>query len=204
MSSNRLLVLDDVWSKANLENLSFDAKRCRTLITTRQASTLETHNTHIYTLGLLSENNAQRLFCYWSFGQDSIPDWAEETLVNEVISECKCLPLALKVIGGSLSNAVWFPLAWRNARDKLREAEILGEYHKNALQRRLQTSIDALDLKLQECFLDLGAYPEDSRCSVDTLLDIWVYVRGMEWMDAVLALAELGSRCLLDFDKKLQ
>lgn len=202
MPSNRLLVLDDVWSKANLENLSFEVKNSRTLITSRQASILETHNSHIYTLGLLCEDNAQSLFCYWAFGQDTIPEWADKTLVNEVISECKCLPLALKVIGGSLSN-VRFPIAWRNARDKLREAEPLGEYQKDVLQRRLQTSIDALDLKLQECFVDLGAYPEDSQCSVDSLLDIWVYVRGMEWMDAVLALAELGSRGLLDFNYKL-
>eukprot|EP00250_Pteridium_aquilinum_P011187 c19891_g1_i2 orf=318-3593(-) len=200
-SNPRLLVLDDVWSKATLENLSFEAKCCKMLITTRQASTLETHRSQTYTLGLLSEENAQRLFCYCAFGQDSIPSWAEETLVKEVVSECKCLPLALRVIGGSLFSGEWFPIAWDNARNKLRQAEPLGEYHKDALQGRLQTSIDALDPILRECFLDLGVYPEDSKCPVETLLDIWVYVRGLEWEDAVLALAELGSRCLLDFNK---
>ncbi|KAI5070102.1 hypothetical protein GOP47_0014445 [Adiantum capillus-veneris] len=191
-SKRRLLVLDDVWSKGHLQNLSFEVEGLKMMITTRHAPALQTQNSHTYRLDLLNEMDAESLFCKWAFGQYSIPAWVEEPqVVKEVILECKGLPLALKVIGASLSTtagqspaAYWQPL---------------GEYQKDALLGRLQTSIDALDPMLRECFLDLGAYPEDSRWSADALLDIWVYVRGMKWVDAVLALVELGNRGLIDF-----
>ncbi|MCO5581535.1 hypothetical protein L7F22_035421 [Adiantum nelumboides] len=172
------------------------------MITTRQASALHTRNSYTYRLDLLNESNAENLFCHWAFGQNSIPAWVEEPqVVKEVISECKGLPLALRVIGTSLSTSAGQSPAvyWRVARDKLRDAKPLGEYHKDALLGRLRTSIDALDPMLQECFLDLGAYPQNSEWSTDALLDVCVYVRGMEWVDAVLALVELASRSLLDF-----
>ncbi|KAI5063186.1 hypothetical protein GOP47_0021733 [Adiantum capillus-veneris] len=204
-SKRRLLVLDDVWYKAHLEILSFEAEGFKTMITTRQASLIETRQSLTYKLDVLTEKDAESLFCHHAFGQCSIPTWVEDTqVVKEVVSECGGLPLALKVIGASLStpSGETSPTAyWRVTRDKLRDAKPLGEYQKDALMGRLQTSVDALDPVLRECFLDLGAYPEDSRWSANTLLDIWVYVRGMEWVDAVLALAELGSRCLLDLTK---
>eukprot|EP00250_Pteridium_aquilinum_P022541 c25407_g1_i1 orf=179-1429(+) len=131
-SNRRLLVLDDVWRKANLENLLFEREGWKTMITTRQAPTLKIDHGHTYTLGLLSKENAHRLFCYSAFKEDSIPPWVKEPLVvEEVISECNRLPLALKVIGASLSTDEWFPRAWRNARDKLRGARPLGDYHKD-------------------------------------------------------------------------
>ncbi|KAI5070099.1 hypothetical protein GOP47_0014442 [Adiantum capillus-veneris] len=201
-SKRRLLVLDDVWSKAHLENLSFEVEGLKTMITTRQAPALQTRSSHTYRLDVLNEMDAESLFCNWAFGQYSIPAWVEEPLVvKEVILECKGLPLALKVIGASLSSTAGpFPAAyWRVARDKLRDAKPLGEYQKDALLGRLQTSIDALDPMLRECFLDLGAHPEDSHWAADFLLDTWVYVRGMEWVEAVLALVELGNRGLIDF-----
>ncbi|KAI5063679.1 hypothetical protein GOP47_0022226 [Adiantum capillus-veneris] len=189
-------------SKHTLKTCHLKSKGFKTMITTRQASALHTRNSHTYRLDLLNESNAENLFCHWAFGQNFIPAWVEEPqVVKEVISECKGLPLALRVIGTSLStSAGQSPAAyWRVARDKLRDAKPLGEYHKDALLGRLRTSIDALDPMLQECFVDLSAYPEDSEWSTDALLDVWVYVRGMEWVDAVLALVELASRSLLDF-----
>ncbi|KAI5070108.1 hypothetical protein GOP47_0014451 [Adiantum capillus-veneris] len=203
-SKRRLLVLDDVWSKAHLENLSFEVEGLKMMITTRHAPALQTQNSHTYRLDLLNEMDAESLFCNWAFGQHSIPAWVEEPqVVKEVILECKGLPLALRVIGASLLTTCGeSPAAyWRVARDKLRDAKPLGEYQKDALLGRLQTSIDALDPMLRECFLDLGAHPEDSHWAPDFLLDTWVYVRGMEWVEAVLALVELGNRGLIDFSK---
>jgi Leucine-rich repeat (LRR) protein len=46
--------------------------------------------------------------------------------------------------------------------------------------------------------LDLGAFPKGKKFNVDSLLDIWVYVRGMEWQDAFVVLLELASRNLLN------
>ncbi|MCO5593279.1 hypothetical protein L7F22_047287 [Adiantum nelumboides] len=104
------------------------------MITTRQsAEFLYARDSHTYNLSLLNEMNAKSLFCYWAFGQNSIPDWIDEPLglvVTEVIKDCKGLPLALKVIGTSLSATPEDPPAlgyWRHTRDKLREAGLLGD-----------------------------------------------------------------------------
>ena len=64
-----LVVLDDVWSRANLENLLFKGEGYKTLVTTRDCSTVPTTtSTRLYELPLLDDANALPLFCFWSFG----------------------------------------------------------------------------------------------------------------------------------------
>jgi len=192
-----LVVLDDVWSTSNLEQLLFEAKGYKTIITTRQDSTIRiTDSTRLYNIPLLEDANALSLFCSWAFGQNSIPTIEKEDLVKQVAAECKGLPLALKVIGSSLRGKPR-PI-WKNAERKLSKAESISEYHKESLLKRLETSIDVLDDKHKQCFLDLGAFPKGRKFSVESLLDIWVYVREMEWTDAFEVLLELASRNLLN------
>jgi len=192
-----LVVLDDVWSTSSLEYLLFEAKGYKTIITTRQDSTIRvTDSTRLYNMPLLEDANALSLFCCCAFGQTSIPTTEKEDLVKQVAAECKGLPLALKVIGSSLRGKPR-PI-WRNAERKLSKAESISEYHKESLLKRLETSIDVLDDKHKQCFLDLGAFPKSRKFSVESLLDIWVYVREMEWTDAFEVLLELASRNLLN------
>lgn len=192
-----LVVLDDVWSISNLEHLLFEAKGYKTIITTRQDSTIPiTDGTRFYNMPLLEDANALSLFCFWAFGKTSIPTTEKEDLVKQVAAECKGLPLALKVIGSSLRGKRR-PI-WINAERKLSKSESISEYYKESLLKRLETSIDVLDDKHKQCFLDLGAFPKGRKFSVETLLDIWVYVRQMEWTDAFEVLLELASRNLLN------
>ncbi|GLJ19892.1 hypothetical protein SUGI_0360450 [Cryptomeria japonica] len=165
-SKPTLVVLDDVWSRANLEKLLFEAPVYKTLVTTRDGSTIPRKPyTRLYQLPLLNKEDALSLFCLSAFGQTSIPSTADANLVIEVQEECKGLPLALKV-----------------RRDF----------------RCLETSIDCLDDVGRECFLDLGSFPEDKKICADALLDIWVYVRKMEWQDAYIILLELARRNLMN------
>lgn len=198
-----LVVLDDVWSRANLENLIFEGEGYKTLVTTRISSIIPTAtSTQIYELPVLDDANAQSLFCFWAFGQKSIPTDADEHLVKQVQAECKGLPLALKVIGSSLRGES--RPVWESAKNKLLNGESISDYHKEGLLRCLESSIDVLDEEVRECFLDLGSFPEDRKISVDALLDIWVYVRKMEWHDAFVILLELASRNLLNLTSNLR
>jgi hypothetical protein len=80
-----LVVLDDVWSKANLEKLLFEGEGYKTLVTTRDRSTIgTTTSTRLYELPLLDDADALPLFCFWAFGQKSIPSNADEQLVKQV------------------------------------------------------------------------------------------------------------------------
>jgi len=192
-----LVVLDDVWSKSNVEDLLFEAEGYKTIITTRQDYTIPISNsTRVYNIPMLQKTDALALFCFWAFGRPSIPTTEDEDIVKMVEAECKGLPLALKVIGSSLRGEP--QLVWENANKKLRRAESISEYHRDNLLHCLETSVDVLDDESKQCFLDLGAFPKGRKFSVDSLLDIWVYVRGMEWQDAFVVLLELASRNLLN------
>ena len=121
---------------------------------------------------------------------------------SQVQAECKGLPLSLKVIGSSLHGQP--RPVWDSAKNNLLNEKSISDYHKEGLLRCLETSIDALDEEAQECFLDLGSFPEDRKISVDALLDIWVYVRKMEWHDAFAILLEFSSRNLLNLTSNLR
>jgi len=80
-----LVVLDDVWSTSSLEYLLFEAKGYKTIITTRQDSTIRvTDSTRLYNMPLLEDANALSLFCCCAFGQTSIPTTEKEDLVKQV------------------------------------------------------------------------------------------------------------------------
>eukprot|EP01018_Ginkgo_biloba_P008453 Gb_07066 [translate_table: standard] len=195
-SKPTLVMLDDIWSRANLAKLLFEREGYKTLVTTRDCSTIPKNQfTQLYQLPLLGEADALSLFCFWAFGQTSIPNTEDENLVKQVQAECKGLPLALKVIGSSLHGEP--RPVWESAKNKLSRAESISDYHKDGLYRCLETSIDVLDEEARECFLDLGSFPEDKKICTDALLDIWVYVRGLDWQDAFVILLELASRNLL-------
>jgi len=80
-----LVVLDDVWSSSTLEYLLFEAKGYKTIITTRQDSTIRiTGSTRLYKMPLLEDANALSLFCFWAFDETSIPTTENEVLVRQV------------------------------------------------------------------------------------------------------------------------
>ncbi|XP_059075607.1 putative disease resistance protein At5g47280 [Cryptomeria japonica] len=192
-----LVILDDVWSRANLEKLLFEGPGYKTLITTRDSSTIPRNlSTQSYQLPLLGHEDALALFCFWAFGQTSIPCTFDANLVEEVQAECKGLPLALKVIGSSLHGEP--RVVWESAKNKLSKGEFISDYHKEALYKCLETSVYLLDDVVRECFIDLGAFPEDRKICADALLDVWVYFRNLEWQDALAILLELASRNLLN------
>ncbi|XP_059074900.1 disease resistance protein ADR1-like [Cryptomeria japonica] len=196
-SKPTLVVLDDVWSRANLEKLLFEARGYKTLVTTRDGSIIPRNPyTRLYQLPLLNKEDALSLFCLSAFGQTSIPSTTDANLVIEVQEECKGLPLALTVVGSSLYGEPH--VAWENAKKILALGESLSSYHSEGVFRCLETSIDCLDDVGRECFLDLGLFPEEKKICADALLDIWVYVRKMEWQDAYIMLLGLARRNLLN------
>eukprot|EP01018_Ginkgo_biloba_P002525 Gb_38651 [translate_table: standard] len=193
-----LVVLDDVWKRIHLEKLLFEAEGYKTVVTSRCDFPVFDF---AYDLQMLGEGDALSLFCFSAFGQKSIPESENGNLVKQVqvVAECKGLPLALKVIGGSLRHQP--AAAWTSAKNKLSQGEPISEYHEEGLLKCMAMSIDVLENEVRQCFLDLGSFPEDKRTSVDALLDIWVYVHGLEWEEAYVILIELAKRNLLSLVK---
>ena len=108
---------------------------------------------------------------------------------------CKKVPLALKLIGSSLSGQE--AVFWRSEVKKWSRSSIL--HSQSALLSCLQCSLDVLDeghVILKKCFMDLGSFPEDRRIPVIALIDIWKELHGIGEDDAIVNLCHLSNRNL--------
>lgn len=62
-------------------------------------------------------------------------------------------------------------------------------------------SVNCLSSKVRECFLDLGAFPEDKKIPLDILINMWVELHGIDEKGAFMILAELANKNLLTLVK---
>ncbi|KAL5558184.1 hypothetical protein UlMin_034395 [Ulmus minor] len=195
--TQKLVVLDDVWSLEVLQKLIFNIPDCKTLVVSRFRYTEVLGAT--YEMELLREHEAISLFCLSAFGQKSFPPATDVNLVKQIVNECKGLPLALKVIGSSLRDQP--PMYWASAKSRLSKGEPINESHENNLLERMAISVNCLSKKVRECFLDLGAFPEDKKIPLDILISIWVELHGIDEEEAFAILVELSNKNLLTLVK---
>lgn len=198
-----LIVLDDVWALPELEQLvAIPSKTpgCKTLVVSRFKfpKVIECS----YEVELLREQEAMTLFCHSAFGEKSIPLGADEDLVKQIVNECKGLPLALKVIGASLRDQQ--PLFWASARKRLARGEPICDSHGSKLLDRMAVSVEYLKVKVRECFLDLGSFPEDIKIPMDVLINMWVETRDLDEEEAFAILVELSNKNLITLVKDVR
>ncbi|CAM6018400.1 unnamed protein product, partial [Sphagnum balticum] len=175
------LVLDDVWNKGVLEQLDLAKGRGSvTLVTTRNQPVLKKAGVideDEVQVGVLSKEDSWKLFCVHAFprGFSNIPSQLQE-VAELVAEECKGLPLALKVIGGSMVGKTT-PQEWEFQLNCLRESRELPEQQEEeALFGRLKLSYDNLDNDYpvsKECFLSFAAFPEDRKVEMGELIKLW-------------------------------
>ncbi len=116
------------------------------------------------------------------------------------MSECKGLPLALKVIGASLRDQP--DMFWLSAKSRLSRGEPVSEPHENKLLDRMAVSVGFLSNKVRECFLDLGSFPEDKKIPLEVLINMWVELHDMDEEEAFAILVELSDKNLLTLMKE--
>ncbi|CAN6449434.1 unnamed protein product [Victoria cruziana] len=189
-----LVVLDDVWSESVLQRLVFRKTGLKTLVTSRiNFKGLDL----AYPLQMLGPEDARDLFFQSAFAPDEALDKLDHELLEQleqIVKACKGLPLALKVIGGSLRQE---PVRkWRKTAQMLLQGNQVFDIHSDLL-RCLSSSLNSLSKVLKECFMDLGTFPEDEKIPAASLIDMWVEIHGLTEDDAYVALLELASRNLL-------
>jgi hypothetical protein len=188
-----LVILDDVWSLSQLEELVFKFPGCKTLVVSRFK--FPTLVTRAYEMPLLDEDEALSVFCRAAFDRECIPQTADRKLVKQVAAECRGLPLALKVIGASLREQP--PKIWLSAKNRLSRGEAISDSHETKLLERMAASVECLSEKVRGCFLDMGCFPEDKKIPLDVLINIWMETHDLDEPDAVAILFELSNRNLL-------
>jgi Leucine-rich repeat (LRR) protein len=175
------LVLDDVWNNGVLEQLDLAKGRGSvTLVTTRNRPLLEkagVKEEDEVKVGVLSKENSWKLFCVHAFPRGLSNISSQVQGVAELVAEeCKGLPLALKVIGGSMIGKTTCQ-EWEFQLKCLWESRQLPkQQEEKALFGRLKLSYDNLDNdspESKECFLGFAAFPEDYEVPMTTLIKLW-------------------------------
>ncbi|KFK29941.1 nbs-lrr resistance protein [Arabis alpina] len=192
----KLVILDDVWTREALDRLTYNIPGCTTLVVSRSKLT---EPKFTYDVEVLKDDEALALFCLCAFGQKSVPPGFSHNLVKQVAGECKGLPLALKVTGASLKDRP--EKYWEGALQRLSKGEPADETHETRLLHQMKASLENLDPITRECFLDLGAFPEDKKIPVDVLINMWIEIHDLEEANAFATLVDLSHRNLLTLGK---
>ncbi|KAK1587157.1 hypothetical protein Q3G72_010232 [Acer saccharum] len=188
-----LLVLDDVWSGSLVRKFKFRLPNYKILVTSRKK--LLQFGSGLY-LDSLKDEDAKILFRSSLISQDGKLSFYDENLAKKILKVCKGSPLALTVVGRLLCGkpaAVWHSTVkeWDQGKSIF--------FSGNELLVCLQSSLDALDEEVKECYLDLGSFPQDRRIPITALIDMWMELH--EWVEdglsAINYLHQLSDQCMV-------
>ncbi|XP_061338269.1 TMV resistance protein N-like [Gastrolobium bilobum] len=150
-----LLVLDDVSSKTQLENLAGNQEwfgpGSRIIVTTRDKHLLISHGVlfEMYESKILNNNESLQLFCEKAF-KEADPEEDYLLLSKNVVEYAGGLPLALEVLGSFLCGRSISD--WEDALIKIKQVP-----HDDIL-KKLRISYDMLEDELKTIFLDIACF----------------------------------------------
>ncbi|XP_075635607.1 putative disease resistance protein At5g66900 [Castanea sativa] len=194
-----LLILDDVWpgSESLVEKFKFDIPNYKIVVTSRTAFPRFRFR---YNLNPLNHEDAMKLFSHSASLQDGSSYIPEED-IEKIVRGCGGLPIALKVIGGSLSGQL--PEVWHNTLARWSDGHSIFESDTEVfacLQKSLEFSTDKIILK--DYFMNLGSFPEDQKIPVTALIDICTELHepNKDDVHVVANLHELNTRNLASLE----
>jgi len=157
-----LIVVDDVWSKADIEPLLAESPRSRFLFTTRDASIGRFVSALEQRADLLDIAQSRGLLASWA----NVATAELPASADEVIAQCGRLPLALSTIGAILRDAT--PEFWRETLDLLRKADLDAIKEQlppgqESFFRAVEVSFQSLKPEMQERYKELAVLLEDGR-----------------------------------------
>jgi hypothetical protein len=167
-----LIIIDDIWNKADLDAFLANSPRSRFLFTTRDASIAKFSGAREHRADLLDADQARELLARWA--NHKIP---ELPLAAEVIlHECAGLPLALSMMGAMLCRAA--SAEWDDVAELLRKADLTAiEAQLPAGQRSFFSAVDvsvrALPAEIQQCYRELAVLLDDMPAPLPVLECLW-------------------------------
>ncbi|MCD7466894.1 hypothetical protein HAX54_003973 [Datura stramonium] len=187
-----LLILDDVWEAINLDHVGVpqpeDHTRSKVILTSRFLGVCKQMKTDTeMNVSTLDEDESWQLFV------KTVGDSANlehiQPLAKEIARECDGLPLAITVIGASMSGKKRVEL-WEDALKSLRMSEPHNKDVEDKVYKVIKWSFDSLESQdielssaqrskrvnkrrgdIQSCFLYCSLYP--MAISTDDLINCW-------------------------------
>ncbi|XP_027152293.1 putative late blight resistance protein homolog R1A-10 [Coffea eugenioides] len=178
LKGNRyLIVVDDIWDIEAWHEIKVcfpeDDNCSRILMTTRNedvASKVRISSSPPHRLRFLTHDESWDLFKQKVFPDKSFPAELVE-IGNQIVADCKGLPLAIVVIGGLLVKEVKTQEWWRQVAQNIGSAISNGPEN---IMDILALSYEHLPPSLKSCFLYAGSFPEDYEIPVKRLIRSWI------------------------------
>jgi len=167
-----LIVVDDVWSKADIEPLLAESPRSRFLFTTRDVSIGRFVSAREHRADLLDVAQSRLLLASWA----NVPIAKLPAAGDELITECGCLPLALSVVGAMLRDAD--AEFWRDTLDLLRKADLTAIQEQlppgqDTFFKAVEVSFQSLKPDIQQRYKALAVLLEDMPAPLPILETLW-------------------------------
>src|SRR6516162_7808868 len=167
-----LIVVDDVWSKTDIEPLLAESPRSCFLFTTRDAAIGRFVSTREHQADLLDVAQSRELLALWA----NLAVAKMPAVADEVIAECGRLPLALSVVGAMLRGAA--AKFWSDTLDLLRRADLSAIQDQlpegqQSFFKAVEVSFQSLKPELQERYNALAVLLEDMAAPLPILETLW-------------------------------
>ncbi|KAL5726000.1 hypothetical protein ACHQM5_009073 [Ranunculus cassubicifolius] len=182
-----LVILDNVWESIKLSEIGIPYKNkgkcCKVVFTTRYGHVCDEMeaNTKIE-VGILSPQDS------WILFQQKFGSVEDSSLAQDLLNECKGLPLAIVTLGLAVRNKD--AIVWENALTQLRKS--IYEEGMSSVVSSIKLSYEFLKSEsVKICFLFCCLFPEDDVIALDTLLS---YVMGEKLLEDVDTYNEARGR----------
>ncbi|KAH0671389.1 hypothetical protein KY290_025647 [Solanum tuberosum] len=193
-----LIVLDDMWDTATLDELIRPfpefRKGSRVILTSRKKEVAlhgKCHSDPLY-LRLLKSEESWELLEKKVFGEERCPDELKD--VGKMIArKCNGLPLVLDLIGGVISRKEKNEALWVEVLNNLSSFIFKDE---EEVVKVIQLSYDHLSDHVKPCLVYLASYPKDKDIRISELKNLWSG-QGLEMKSAEEVVDELISSSLV-------
>ncbi|KAH0676656.1 hypothetical protein KY285_024457 [Solanum tuberosum] len=204
-----LIVLDDMWDTATLDELTRPfpelRKQSRVILTSRKKEVAlhgKCHSDPLY-LRLLRSEESWELLEKRVFGEERCPDELKD-VGEKIARKCDGLPLVLDLIGGVISRKEKKEALWLEVLNNLSSFIFKDE---EEVVKVIQLSYDHLPDHVKPCFVCLASYPKDENLRISELKDLWIsqgFVQQIEMRSAEEVVDELiSSSLVIPFDNSI-
>ncbi|CAN8305662.1 unnamed protein product, partial [Cochlearia groenlandica] len=181
-----LVVLDDVWKEEDWDRIKavFPKKRgWRMLLTSRNEGVGLHADPTCFSFRSRTLSPEESWILCWKIifpkrGKTEFRvDEELEKMGKKMVTYCRGLPLAVKVLGGLLAKKHTI-LEWKRLYDSIRTQIVgksdLNDNNPNSVYRVLSLSYEDLPRQLKHCFLYLAHFPEDYKIDMKILFNYWL------------------------------
>ena len=193
-----LLILDDVWQRADVESFDVLEPVSHALITTRDEGLLSTLGIEHHSVDLMTDEEARQLMAkHVDVGLSNLPLEADA-----VVQRCGRLPLAIALCGGLIRTGEY----WSDVLGALQEHDLkfiddehpLEEKHRD-LWKAIDVSFRHLSKEQQRRFAELSVFP--SSVPEASIVTLWSYSGNLGDRQARKLLRQFNQRSLVKIEQ---